>query len=454
MDNKNIFILRRKEFNQKLKELFKKKLKDRNKSKGYSFSSNRSISPFKQKKTISQKKKDFKKIIKEKELKSAMGDYLELKHTIYSLEKENKIKKKINENKNFSKDKINYSNLKELLNEFLRDKNKHTNNMNTITKSKIKLDNVNRNIRVNRINSILSKVSLHFNKVKTKVDVGQNEKEYNENSFNYLIVKLNESRKKLEHKINNSRKKSKSFDIKKFDNIEKLVEKQYTIKTNNNIEIKNEYNNLNTIDENKKTISNNITNLKYFNLYNSIYNEENKNYRKKKIKLQKHNFNNIRDSIDNKIKKKLKERPLTFSRNRNIINENFNKNSFNIKNKTKNEKRLLKTENNKRKFKVKNLPLYTTKIEDIMNEYYKIKKKIKSTKIRYKENHIITYSQIDNIVKVKEDLLIFLLKQKYLNSHFPPKLIKKPNKREIFIQKFKDNFDLIYRRYLDNFISI
>ena len=103
--------------------------------------------------------------------------------------------------------------------------------------------------------------------------------------------------------------------------------------------------------------------------------------------------------------------------------------------------------------KVKNLPLYTTTIEDIINEYDRIKKKSKLTKIHYRETHLMTYREIDKVVKIKEDLLVFLLKQKFLNNQFPLKSAKRPNKRKLFIKKLKDNVDVLDRRYIDSFDS-
>ena len=451
MKNK-ILLSGGKKFNKKLKDLFYKKLKDRKRLKGLSFSPNKNASSFKQKNFFVDSQEDTNKIIKENILKFVMGDYLQLKHKIYSFNKKNEQKEKIKETKNFSNEKINYSNLKEILNEFIRDKNKH-NDMNSLTKSRIKLDNVNRSIRINRINSILSKISLHFNKAKTKVDIGKKGNDYHEKNFNNLIEKIKESRKKFEFKISNSNR-TKSIDIKKMDNIKKFKNKKFIIKTNENYTIKKEDNNLYTINGNNKYINTNFDKKIYLNLFKDIdINIYDKKFKRKKIKLEKHHFEEVNNSNETSLNIKSKERPLTCSRNRNIINENFYKNSIMI-NKSKNIKRLIKSENKKRSLKVKNLPLYTTKIEDIMNEYYRIKRKVKLAKIHYKENHLLTFNQIDNIVKVKEDLLIFLLKQKFLNSKFPQRFKKKPNKREIFIQKFKDNLDSIDRRYLDNFISI
>jgi len=65
----------------------------------------------------------------------------------------------------------------------------------------------------------------------------------------------------------------------------------------------------------------------------------------------------------------------------------------------------------------------------------------------------MTFREIDKVIKIKEDLLVFLLQRKFLNNQFPIKATKRPNKKKIFIKKFKDNVDSIDRRYLDSLES-
>ena len=153
------------------------------------------------------------------------------------------------------------------------------------------------------------------------------------------------------------------------------------------------------------------------------------------------------------------KRPFSHSRNRiSDFNLNFNSDSSNNNNTIFNtNKKMYKTPVRsafkRSSNKVKNLPLYTTTIEDIINEYDRIKKKSKLTKIHYRETHLMTYREIDKVVKIKEDLLVFLLKQKFLNNQFPLKSAKRPNKRKLFIKKLKDNVDVLDRRYIDSFDS-
>ena len=185
------------------KELYKKKLKDRNKIRGFCFSYNTDennplfYKKYRQQNTFESHLEMSKRIMNRNEINKAIKDYIELKHNITSYEKEHDNSKfQRGDKKHFSYNKINYTNLKEIFANFLRDKNKHNFNKNSIIKSKLKIDNINRNIRMNRINAILEKVNLNSNKVKTKLDMGKNNNEKNEDTnINKLIGILNLSRK-------------------------------------------------------------------------------------------------------------------------------------------------------------------------------------------------------------------------------------------------------------------
>lgn len=100
----------------------------------------------------------------------------------------------------------------------------------------------------------------------------------------------------------------------------------------------------------------------------------------------------------------------------------------------------------KSRIKVKNLPLYTTKISDLIKEYNRIRRNTKKLKINYKEMHFSTFEEIDNIVKAKEDMLMFLLKQKYFNCRFPQKTVKTHNSKMNFVNRIKEYVDLTEKR--------
>ena len=135
------------------------------------------------------------------------------------------------------------------------------------------------------------------------------------------------------------------------------------------------------------------------------------------------------------------------SRPKSCINiQSKKKTEFNWINSDKNRKKNNSCINRKSYLKVKNLPLYTTKIGDLIKEYHRIKKNSKKLKINYKEKHFSTYEEIDNIIKTKEDMLMFLLKQKYFNCKFPQKIVKAPNPKLLFLDKIKEDIDLIEER--------
>ena len=421
-----------------IKELLKKKLRDRNKLKGFCFSYEKkplTLNHVEIQKILYKTYYDIsKKIMKENKLKFAIKDYKNLKKNISSFNEkykndEDKTKSNIKK-KSLSYEKINYTNLKELFKEFLRDKNKHNENINNIIKSKIKIENANRNIRKNKINVILEKVSLNSNKIKTKVDTGKNKSENHENSYKKLLGILNISRKKLEKKVNISRK-NKILDINKNENSDILNNNIFLVKANSNCNIRN-----NNIMNSQKQ--------KYINLYNSFdNNEKDKNKKMNKDKEIIIKNNRTKENL------KLKERPYSLSRNKikfnNIYNNNTTSSNTNIKN-----KRIISSTSERFSFKIKNKPLYTSKIEDVLNEYNRIKKKNKLIKMKYKEIHLITYNEIDNIMKIKEDLLIFDLKQRFLKKQFPKPIIKKENKKETFVKKFKRDLDFIADNHVIN----
>ena len=105
------------------------------------------------------------------------------------------------------------------------------------------------------------------------------------------------------------------------------------------------------------------------------------------------------------------------------------------------------TEGNKKRraksSKVRNKPMYLAKISDFVKKYNDIKDKIKTVKIKRKENHLLAYSDIEKAYDIKEEMLMFLLKDKYLNSQFPKKAIVKPNKRKMFLKNLLEKIDIL-----------
>jgi hypothetical protein len=134
-----------------------------------------------------------------------------------------------------------------------------------------------------------------------------------------------------------------------------------------------------------------------------------------------------------------------------IINlERIKKNNFKPEKKNpnywNNNIKRLNTAGN-RNHKVINKPLYVSKISDFVKEYNRIKSLSRSAKRRMRERHFTTLDNIDKISKIKEDLLMFILKMKFFHCSFPPKKIKAISKKELFIKNLKNYLDIINNPY-------
>ena len=94
---------------------------------------------------------------------------------------------------------------------------------------------------------------------------------------------------------------------------------------------------------------------------------------------------------------------------------------------------------------VKNMPMYTLKISDLVHRYNKIKNDTNIQRSKYLDNNYLTYDKMNSIIETKEDLLMFVLKRKFLENKFPPKkhLKIKENKRNNFIKKIKSDVDFL-----------
>ena len=332
----------------------------------------------------------------------------------------------------------------------------------------------------------------------TKLDI------QNSSSTNLIYIKSSDSRKSKQSVFFRSDSKKSNFNLHKLNslNIKKnnsscssFIERKSSIVNNQNSE---QYLTNNSINYNNEmgeefNIKENFYNKRrtrnsyFFNesKENTIFNNVKKMYNikkdkkstisfaplllsdKKNNKLKKYNDEIEKDNSNLLIEDNCKGKaskyliknscPLIYKKNlslkRNLIRP---KSCININFKNKNEMNWIKYDKNKirnnsciRKksyLKVKNLPLYTTKIGDLVKEYNRIKKNSRKLKLNYKEKHFSTYEEIDNIIKTKEDMLMFLLKQKYFNCKFPQKVIKAPNPKILFLKRMKEDVDLIEER--------
>ena len=135
----------------------------------------------------------------------------------------------------------------------------------------------------------------------------------------------------------------------------------------------------------------------------------------------------------------------------NISNKTSNKNVssyMNQKGTSNNSFRLLSSSTTRtdskihtKKNHVINKPIYTTNIKYFISNFKKIKDKIKNDKIKRKEGHLATYNNIEKYSKIREDMLMFRLKMKYLKTRFPKNKNKIIDKRKLFFHKFESNID-------------
>ena len=280
----------------------------------------------------------------------------------------------------------------------------------------------------NKINSINNKnlfISSSSSYIERKPSLNKyKEKLFTNNSINY--INKNSEYNVSEDCSNKYRIKRNSyyFNESKENKIINNIKEMYNIKKPRKSLLSYAPNILNNyISKNQKSENSNL------------YIEENT----KEVKFNSLIKNN-RNSINNKKPKSKLYRP------KSCINIEYNnKNGISwINNKSWNKNKSCISQ--KPHLKVKNLPLYTTKIGDLIKEYNRIKKNSKKLKINYKERHFSTYEEIDNIIKTKEDMLMFLLKQKYFNCKFPQKKVKVSNHKKVFYNRMKECVDLIEER--------
>ena len=97
------------------------------------------------------------------------------------------------------------------------------------------------------------------------------------------------------------------------------------------------------------------------------------------------------------------------------------------------------------KNKVINQPFYTAKIKDFVNEFNRIKKENMKNRAFHKKFHFLSYEQIDKMMDNIYEMKINNLKQKFINSNFPTKKVKK----SFSIQELKTKIKNQFSRYED-----
>lgn len=528
--NNKVFFLNEKERQaeklreekKKLQDNLKAKIKDRYRIKGAYFSDSKT-----EKKIFHKKHREGLLSTNEINFKLSMEDYEKLKHDIYLREKNRKnIESEEKTDKIKIKEEINYTNLKEILYQFMRSKNK-ANIYQVLKKNKLALENANRNITKNRINAALKKAVLHCSKVEGKIDNGSNVKEEyaNEITLKNLLKRISISREKFQNKKNKengsnpNHRKSKIFiahNEKTYDdfifhsnrNKRYNSNKSFIRKNKTNIFMSNKYtkNDMWTITENKKILKLNnnveenendnnllldVNNFNFSNNDNGIittfYSHSNKNLNSSNNMLKSMSTN---INIINSGKRKSPKNNKKLNTTNKTIEKNKNSQSYSPKSKYRTQNSLkdilrirknffqkhgenaesniiFKKRNSKfwnknygkrvktasfRKInnKVSNKPLYTTKITDLVKNFKRIKSATKMTKNNLRENHITTFKQIDDVVSIREEMLMFFVKDKYFKFKLHEQKIKPKNNKKIFLTKFRNYIEMIDNPY--NFV--
>ena len=468
MNNIKLNLTERKNHNQNFKELLKKKLLDRKKLRGFFFSYDNDEQILERKlfKKILLNNYDqvSKKIYSNNQFKFAFEKYRGLKHNISSFElKHNNQENPFFPKGNKSYEKSNYRDLKSIYKEFFRDPKKDINFDNSNIKSKIKLDTTTTN-KKNK-NSFLEKnLFNNNNKLKNRIYTAKNKS----NKYYKLIRVINTSREKLQSKnqisSNTSCVKSSFIQTNNSVNLTNTdIKKNSSIF---NLKTKNNNHNSSNIQIRASGLIPHIPNVmavqkqRYMEIYNN-FKEAKEKENEETYKINRYRSDKINTNIlfkfNNRLKLKLETRKKSSSRNK--IDYNKLLSSSNVNGGNTDSERMFKSTSKKEKIKIKNKPLYADKIEDIFNEYYRIKNSSKATKKRYRELHLIPYKEIDKVVRIKEEMLLFLLKQKFFSKRYRKIKTKVKDRKKMFIQKMKEDLDFLdnkdikdylFRRFFNN----
>ena len=391
-----------------------------------------------------------------KEYMDSLKEYSSLKSSIHFKEKKESLKmKRLDETvyniKNLERN-VNYSNILKFMDMAF---NKDNPFKNYNLKNKIdELENFNKNIYKNKIGIILNKKILHGVKIKGKVDAGNK----TEIDFDKLYQKIKDSQVNFNRrKINQKRKnieQNKFYTIKDYkykNNQDYLDLDKDESNIKNNImfgqTINNEITNLNNIKNKKFKLGKSKSPLYLNNLFAKISDEKKSlshNYifhRNKKVELNENDNDKIwskNSSINKSFSSNSFYRPLS--------NANYKNQIGNIK--SNKRKSYFKPNNNNLNRTIVNskssIRKYTFLIDGLYNDFQKIKSNTTKLLNKYKEWGFSSGKEIDEIVRTKEDMLLFHLKQKYFKNlkHFPKYKIRKRINISM-VSKIKHDFDLI-----------
>ena len=467
------------------KENFKKKLKDRYRVKGHCFSNSKYKKEF-----DSIMAKILKKEIKQahfsynEKLKNLVKSFKSIKKDIFLIEQKDKENKRIMNQNKILKDysRISYDKLYDKLIKFERAKK--DNNKYVLQKSKIFSDKkdyslddeLKEYIENNKKNAFNNNT---LNKINLTKGIYECELKKYYKEFFTILFKKNHSLKFI--KNSQSKIKKVLYNNIKYKKSDSNISSKILINGNNNINdlidvernITSNFGNHEKI-KNLKSFSNKHINYKN-KLIKNLTNESNiyNNYKSSKyvstelsINTNKINSNSFNSkSSQKKASKNINTNYFNDNKTKKIYKSNFllNKksklnnmrilsgmstitkanNKSNYYNTISNCNNHYESQTKRKKNKVIYKPIYTANIRDFVNNYNRIKKINKENKIKRKENHLSKYADIEKAFDLKEDMLMFLLKDKYINSQFPKNYIKKPNKRKAFIKNLTEKIEIL-----------
>ena len=405
----------------------------------------------------------FRNKLLEKEMRNSFAEYSAFKSNLFIKEKKEKEKEKKNLLDNYNlkqmKRDLTYTKISQLLDIAFNLKNPFKNF--DINNKKNEITNLNKTLKMNKINNHLAKIILHESKIKSKVDSGMKKK----NELFLIFQKIKNSKNKIEKRNSFINFNNNKFLTLKANFTNNKMKKYYRnvknirIIRNTSLNKNNKSANID-LTINNSNISKNISEINRTNMirsksYINLNINENKNIDYNFLNKIK-NRNRSNNSFYNK---RIKFNDNKFFFKNTSISESMNHNSplkanskiYGMKNKNIFPKKILKNKNKGNickeyrckssgsRFNKDKIKYYTNIIDSIYGNYKKIKANSKKLKNKYKEWGFSSYKSIDNFVNMKEDMLIFLLKQKYFKHYknFPKERKMKTINKSV-AEKMKD----------------
>ena len=357
------------------------------------------------------------------------------------------------------------------------------NRRNSATKEKNLIDILSSNITENSENNNKNKI-IEKEKKEEKNDIEDNknnEKDNNEENkkiLNLEIVCGTESNKDdnvvekkgkfPEHK--NKKKKKKRKKEKKDKTKYILSEKKFKININN-METNFRTPKISTKKDNKNSLTEGHSkiypeNSSVFNTSNNPINnlKSQKNLKSKKNELSSkiiisendiYESNSLNENTNNQDSSILNKSNSSSYNHKQFLNELKNLEKIRKNNATvhKKERNPAFWNNNMKRVhtagfraisnKVMYKPIYTYKIGDLVKEYNRIKTDSNKSRITMRENNFATMNDIEKYIRVKEDLLMFNLKWKFLQSGYHKKREKPISKEKLLRKKVTNCFEII-----------